>query len=166
MCTGNSPAAGLSLPGTTAATPGETVAPDSPQPMTPNPAPTADPRNFSSKYNTVLNPMEEAKFQQWAEKNPRQASVYDYDSRGAWKELNSGTMKADERGHLGDKYKKPNHPTFSDQSTYHGVDGNAGGKWGKEGGKFTFTPSSSNMLSADELQSYFKKYEKGVKLKR
>ena len=78
--------------------------------------------DYSDKFNTVLAPDEEEKYQAWATENHREKDVYDYDLRGAWKELQSGTMSEDERGHLGDKYKKPNHPTFSDQSIYSGQD--------------------------------------------
>ncbi len=46
---------------------------------------------------------------------------------------------ADNRGHLGDVGKLPNHPTFSDQSAYSGkVNGLTGGVWNGN----TFTPAS------------------------
>lgn len=46
---------------------------------------------------------------------------------------------ADNRGHLGDIGKLPNHPTFSDQSAYSGkVNGLTGGAWNGN----TFTPAS------------------------
>jgi hypothetical protein len=124
-----------------------------------------DKRDLTNKYNTKLSPKEELQFNVWANKEGKSGDVYDYDLRGAWKEMQSGSMKADDRGHLGDKYKKPNHPTFSDQSVYNGKDGYVGGKWGKEGGKDTFTPSKTNMLKDDELIKYFKEREPNVKLK-
>lgn len=114
-----------------------------------------DPMDFSSKYNTKLSGAEESKFQQWAQKSGRAGDTYDYDLRGAWKELQSGKMSEDARGHLGDKYKKPNHPTFSDQSVYHGRDGYKGGSWGDQGGKYTYTPSENHLWSRDELSKYF-----------
>lgn len=133
----------------------------------PQPAPRAsqtfpstyDPNDFSNKYNTKLSPTEELQFQKWAIHAGRSKDTYDYDLRGAWKELNTGKMSEDARGHLGDKYKKPNHPTFSDQSTYHGKDGNVGGTWGRQGDKDTFTPSASQSWSQSDLQRYFAERE-------
>lgn len=123
-----------------------------------------DQYNFSNKYNTRLSLKEEAMYQAWAAKNNRQNDTYDYDLRGAWKEMSSGKMKEDERGHLGDKYKKPNHPTFSDESVYHGVDGYVGGKWGKQGDKYTYTPSDNHVWSDKDLQRYFNEREKDAYL--
>lgn len=124
-----------------------------------------DPRDFSDKFNTQLSPAEEIAFQKWAKENRRDKDTYDYDIRGAWKELMSGKMKQADNGHLGDKYKKPNHPTFSDQSKYHGVDGATGGRWEETpDGKTVFTPSKFNLqnMAPAALQRYFDKYEPGV----
>lgn len=121
--------------------------------------------DYSDKFNTELTPDEEAEFQAWAKENNRERDSYDYDIRGAWKELKSGSMSEDERGHLGDKYKKPNHPTFSDQSVYNGKDGVAGGTWSEVDGKTVFTPG--RMLSrreAEYLSDYFRSVEPDVKL--
>lgn len=122
-------------------------------------------QDYSDKFNTELTPEEEAEFQSWAKENNRERDSYDYDIRGAWKELKSGSMSEDERGHLGDKYKKPNHPTFSDQSVYNGKDGVAGGTWSEVDGKTVFTPG--RMLSrreAEYLSDYFRSVEPDVKL--
>ncbi len=121
-----------------------------------------DPNDFSDRYNTKLTPEEEAEFQKWE----RARDVYDYDARGAWKELQAGTMSEDARGHLGDKYKKPNHPTFSDQSIYHGADGYYGGHWeqDKDGNTTAFVPGIANMLSPSALRGYFLRAEPGIKL--
>ena len=121
-----------------------------------------DEKDFSSKYNTELSPDDEKRFMEWAVKNGRERDVYDYDLRGAWKELSSGEMKELDNGHLGDKYKKPNHPTFSDQSIYSGKNGYIGGKWDvTEDGKTRFTPSETNMknMSIEELKDYFQRIE-------
>ena len=116
--------------------------------------------DFSSKYNTKLSKTDEIKFQEWAKANNKLNDVYDYDIRGAWKALQSGKMSPDERGHLGDFYKKPNHPTFSDQSIYHGVDGNVGGSWADNGqGGYVFKVPPTSMWKPEQLQEYFKKYE-------
>lgn len=122
--------------------------------------------DYSDKFNTVLSPDEEEKYQAWATENHREKDVYDYDLRGAWKELQSGTMSEDERGHLGDKYKKPNHPTFSDQSIYSGQDGVAGGVWSRNAeGKEVYTPGRKlSSVEADRLRRYFLRNEPGVML--
>lgn len=65
-------------------------------------------------YNTRLNPTDEKGFQHWKAENAPQDSGEDYDLRGAYK----GGEHKEANGHWSDKYKKPNHPTFSDQSQY------------------------------------------------
>ncbi|MDY7579360.1 hypothetical protein RGU70_13660 [Herbaspirillum sp. RTI4] len=127
-----------------------------------------DPKDMTDLYNTALPPAQEEQFQAWQAESPQQRSTYDYDSRGAWQELQSGDMTADERGHLGDKFKKPNHPTFSDQSMYHGIDGQDGGSWGvdDQGKTTSFTPSATNLknMSAEDLGKYLAEVEPEVKL--
>lgn len=57
----------------------------------------------------------EADFQKWKAKMAPNDSGEDYDLRGAF----MANVKPDpETGHWPDKFKKPNHPTFSDQSKY------------------------------------------------
>lgn len=123
-----------------------------------------DPYDFSGRYNTPLTPEEEAAFQKWAKKEGRSDDVYDYDLRGAWKELKSGEMSEDDRGHLGDKYKKPNHPTFSDQSKYNSIDGYVGGTWAEENGKTVYRAAKSNTMTKEQLRRYFERVEPGVLL--
>ena len=119
-------------------------------------------RNFTARYNTILSPDEERQFVKWAVKNKRAGDMYDYDLRGAWREMQRGDMTPDERGHLGDKYKKPNHPTFSDQSIYSGVDGYQGGKWEQlPNGSWNFYPSNTSLWNPQELQDYFNRAEQG-----
>ena len=124
----------------------------------------ADPNDFSDRYNTTLSSEEEAQFQKWAQQQGGEGDVYDYDLRGAWKELKSGEMSEDARGHLGDKYKKPNHPTFSDQSQYNGFDGYVGGTWSEKDGKTVYRASKSNTLSKAQLKRYFERVEPDVLL--
>lgn len=90
----------------------------------------------------------------------------DYDMQGYFK-ANPDVMPNAEGQHYPDTYKKPNHPTFSDESIYHGVDGNQGGHWGQEDGKDTFTPGPTNMQNWGKqgLQDYFQRVEPDVKLK-
>lgn len=69
-----------------------------------------------------------------------------------------------------DTYKLPNHITFSDQSKYHGVNGNEGGKWeplndGRPPDdphkQWMFTPGATNLqnYSIPQLGSYFQEQE-------
>jgi hypothetical protein len=125
--------------------------------------PQADPYDYTDRFNTQLAPAEEQQFQAWAAANGKANDTYDYDLRGAWK---SGAAMAP-NGHLPDTFKKPNHPTFSDQSQYHGTGGYQGGTWaGGDGSPYTFTPSATNlqMMSAPMLQRYFQEREPGNQL--
>lgn len=126
------------------------------------PSLSADPYDYTTKYNTALSPEEEAQFQAWGRqqaartggRNPA-TDTYDYDMRGFWK---AGASLAD-NGHGSDAYKKPNHPTFSTLSQYNGADGAQGGVWtaGKNGQPWTFTPSTTNLQihGPEGLQQYF-----------
>ncbi len=118
--------------------------------------------DLTDKYNTKLSDADEASYQAWAESSGRKNDTFDYDMRGAWKE----GYAADLRGHFPDTFKKPNHPTFSDESKYHGKDGNTGGKWGGDDNAPTFTPSKTNLknMSKEELQEYFSRVEPGAKI--
>lgn len=103
-----------------------------------------DDNYFKNNYNTRLSPQEEQAYQQWAQQNNRLNDDADYDMRGAWK-ANIGQSG---NGHYPDTFKKPNHPTFSDQSMYHGIENPNGGQFiggtweDAPGGKASmFTPS-------------------------
>lgn len=117
-----------------------------------------DPLDYSLRYNTVLTPEEEAAYQAWAQQNSLMQDVYDYDMRGFYK---SGESQS-ENAHFPDTYKKPNHPTFSNESIYNGIDGHQGGQWGDR----SFTPGPTNMAihGLDELFRYFKTNEPDYKL--
>lgn len=67
------------------------------------------------QYETSLTPFEERGFQDWKAVNAPKDSGEDYDLRGAFK---AGVQPDPESGHWPDTFKKPNHPTFSDQSMY------------------------------------------------
>lgn len=119
--------------------------------------------DFTDKYNTQLTPDEENQFQGWAKTNPRLSNSYDYDARGFWK---AGAGQS-ENGHGSDQFKKPNHPTFSDQSQYNGVDGFQGGSWNlNKDNSYSFIPSPSNLQMHDpnDLKNYFKQVEPGNQL--
>jgi len=92
-------------------------------------------------YNTNLGP-KEADFQKWKAKNSPNDSGADYDLRGAYQE---GMERTGRDAHMGDKYKKPNHPTFSDQSKYAtGDQRDRAGHWvGEEGPDQEFVPPAN-----------------------
>jgi hypothetical protein len=73
----------------------------------------AQPEYTDKNFNTQLSPDDENKYQDWKAENMPHDSGRDYDLRGAFKEGDSPTA---DTGHLGDKYKKPTHPSFSTQS--------------------------------------------------
>lgn len=97
----------------------------------------ADPENpKTSNYsdlNTKLSPEEETKFQEWKSKYAPKDSGDDYDLRGAFKE---GLTPDPVTGHWPDTYKKPNHPTFSDQSKFAKDYPDLAGKWAEDGTTF------------------------------
>lgn len=125
---------------------------------------------FKSKFNTKLTPEEEAKYGEWAKKNGKDPDreTIDYDLRGAWKK----GAELGENGHLTDEFKKPNHPTFSDQSKYHGKSAPwggsyVGGKWSEENGKTRYQPSRTMLNKThdlDRLKSYMQENEPDVEL--
>ena len=103
-----------------------------------------------------MTPEEEARYRQ--ELGDKANDTYDYDMRGFWK--SQGQM--DSRGHAGDRFKKPNHPTFSDQSQYSNF-AMPGGHWSESRipEKIHFTPSHVNIENMGEqgLQAYFEEVE-------
>lgn len=111
--------------------------------------------DFTQFYNTPLGEQKEAEYQQWAVANGKDpvAETYDYDLRGYFALTDGASLSG---GHLTDQFKKPNHPTFSEESMYHGADGYDGGHWDDNK---TFTPGTTNMLSNTELSQYFGKFE-------
>lgn len=101
---------------------------------------------YKDKYNTSLTPSEEIEFKKWVtSESSRQGrdismDLGAYDLRGFWK---SGDYKnMDEDNHGSDRWKKPNHPTFSNQSNYHNIDGHYGGNWTDDGG---YQPSKQTL---------------------
>lgn len=89
----------------------------------------------------------------------------DYDMEGFLRD-NPGFV-AGPGQHYPDTYKLPNHPTFSNESKYHGKDGAEGGQWEKnKDGTWTFTPGRTNLEhhTPQELKDYFDRIEPGNKL--
>jgi hypothetical protein len=123
--------------------------------------------SMPNQYQTKLTPEQAAGMPAWAATLGAQQGrtgeqvmrdAYDYDIHGAYL---SG-LQSDGRGHLADTFKKPNHPTFSTQSQYHGVDGNAGGIWSPAGrGIMNFDPGPTNMehMGPGQLREYWNRAE-------
>jgi hypothetical protein len=70
--------------------------------------------------------MQELKFRDWKQRFAPNDSGEDYDLRGAFK---AGFQPDPETGHWPDVYKKPNHPTFSNQSIYAKDRPDLAGSW-------------------------------------
>ena len=109
-------------------------------------------------------------FEEWYKTVPEHKSdTANYDLEAAYKNLPYNEMKAfaTSDAHLPDTYKKPTHPTFSNESVYS-TEEKPGGTWTKdEDDNWTFTPSWVNIENAggeDKLKEYFDKYEKDVTL--
>lgn len=121
--------------------------------------------DFTKQYNTAIPPEKYGEWQKWLEQESLskgrdiRQDLYAYDLGGYF--LNKDKFPQDERGHLTDTFKKPNHITFSDESIYSGKEGFKGGKWKEKGGKWIFTPGETNyqFYSPQQLFEYFRERE-------
>ena len=70
-------------------------------------------------YSTVLTPEDSVKYNQWKNTIPKRLQYEgDYDLAGFWKK--NPTWTPNTPGvHMTDQFKKPNHPTFSNESQYY-----------------------------------------------
>ena len=93
-----------------------------------------------TQYETSLTPEEEKNFQIWKGKNAPNDSGRDYDLRGAFK---AGLQPDEKTKHWPDTFKKPGHPTFSDQSIYAKDRPDLAGHW--EGEKYTPAKGRANL---------------------
>ena len=169
-------------------------------PENPNAPVVPDQKKKESAHDTQLGPEEVAGYRQWAKlehKVPKMEEK-DYDLRGFYKDVIQGNpdlppemqdkvaalkeqfLQPNGRlkgGHLPDTYKKPTHPTFSDESIYSGntmlgnygepAEWTRGGHWSKDAqGRDMFTPGPANYLhhSDKDMMDYFRKYEPGIVL--
>jgi hypothetical protein len=92
------------------------------------------------KYGTKLAADQEKKYQQWKTRLPKNLQYEgDYDLRGLWKE-NPNTQPSGNL-HFPDKYKLPNHPTFSDESIYFNQNTkDKGGHWQETDSSWNYIP--------------------------
>lgn len=113
--------------------------------------------DLTDQFNTPLNQDEQAAY----DKKFSKKDSYDYDMQG-WFKANPN-VEMSEGQHFPDTFKKPNHPTFSSESKYHGGE-YEGGQWSKNSDDtYTFTPGKTNieMHGDTSLKDYFKKIEPG-----
>lgn len=108
----------------------------------------AQSRINGDQFNTKLSPSEEKQFQQWKSEYAPKDSGYDYDLRGAYKE----GFKPSENGHWPDKYKKPNEPTFSNQSNYAKQYPNLAGAWDDKDNFILPTNQRINPMAETDLE--------------
>lgn len=124
------------------------------------------PEDMSGRYNTPLSAAQTTQFNAWAKGQGLNvdAEKHDYDIQGAWLANPELDLR---KAHGTDKFKKPNHPTFSNESQYSGLDGYVGGQWANKGPYWEFEPSEHNLKqhSATQLQGYFDHYEGKNELK-
>lgn len=126
------------------------------------------PDDMTGRYNTALEPGQEFAYSQWLQQQSALAGRdmsrdnFDYDTRGAY----AGGAAQSGNSHWPDTYKKPNHPTFSDESIYHGVNGNFGGQWINAPGQsfYQASPQNLRMHGAEKLKHYFSQVEPDIQL--
>ncbi len=110
------------------------------------------------QFDTKLDPESEQKFQKWKAQLPKPLQDdSNYDLRGAF----LGGVHPSANDHLPDTYKKPNHPTFSQESKYSTPE-NPGGAWmqvGPDNWIFMAAPANLKYQTADELSQYFDQNE-------
>lgn len=81
------------------------------------------------EFTTKLSPEQESQFIAWRNQWAPKDSGFNYDLRGAFKE---GMLPDEVTGHWSDRYKKPNHETYSVESIYAAEHGNPGTWTGKD----------------------------------
>lgn len=118
---------------------GFTAMPPALMPMPNPPAAVA----VSDSFDTPLTPSQEKKFLTWKGQYAPDDSGADYDLRGAYA---AGAMPDPETGHWPDTFKKPNHPTFSNESQYADVVPGKAGSWRGTGPDATYLPPPDSAL--------------------
>lgn len=91
--------------------------------------------NVETDYNTPLQPEEQAAYAAWKARYAPNDYGMDYDYPGAFK---AGVAPDPVNGHWPDTFKKPNHPTFSEESIYAQDAPGLAGHW--EGDQFVPPP--------------------------
>lgn len=111
-------------------------------------------------YETRLPDDQEVAYERWkATLPPDLQNEGDYDLRGAF-QIQASTGVG---GHMTDRFKKPNHMTFSDESQYS-TPTMPGGHWADAGGGrygFWASPTNAQQHSLGDLTRYFQQNEPG-----
>lgn len=131
---------------------------------------------FKQHFNTPLSDNEQGMYAEWLDSASKEKGrdlsqdTADYDLPGYWKWSQSAVQTENERGHLTDQFKKPNHPTFSEESQYSGAPSAwggtyQGGTWADDGSSYTPTAEMLRTThSLDKLKAYMIQYEPDAKL--
>lgn len=114
---------------------------------------------MADKFNTPIPPEKQAAYDAWVKQQSEERGrdvnqdKLDYDVQGFY--LSGQGLGANAHGP--DTFKKPNHPTFSNQSQY----GSGGGAWSNQDGHDVFTPTPENFKyrTPGALSDYWKKVE-------
>ena len=109
------------------------------------------------QYDTHLTRKEKQEFNNWVSQQKEEGNILpednfeDYDMQGFWKNEvlnNTEYATATAETHFPDKYKKPNHPTFSNESIYYNEEtANQAGHW--EGDTFVSSDGQATGYAAD-----------------
>jgi hypothetical protein len=119
--------------------------------------------NDLSDFNTKLSNEDERMYEAYKKSLGEQGTEHDYDLRGYWKKYGRFEGEHELGSHFTDEFKKPNHPTFSTGSIYHGSQNpngtvNIGGEWlTNPDGKDVFAPPNwrySDPVNRSLLQYY------------
>lgn len=94
-------------------------------------------------YDTQLTPEQERAYQAWKLQNAPRDSGADYDLRGAFQ---AGLSPDPQSGHWPDTFKKPGHPTFSNQSQYAAARPDLAGSWQGDNYIPPVAPSGAEMF--------------------
>src|SRR5258706_5940169 len=97
-----------------------------------------------AKFDTALAPEEETRFSSWKQRYAPNDSGADYDLRGAYK---AGLTPDAKTGHWPDTFKKPNHPTFSNESQYAKDAPEKAGSWNGD----TYVPPTKGGVSFEDF---------------
>ena len=120
---------------------------------------------YERNFNTPLDSRKRAAYLVWLANNGRSQDTQDYDVSGYFNKY-GGSNDA----HLTDEFKKPNHPSFGDESVYSGTPneftGNRyiGGKW-TDG---QYAPSVEMLKTTHDprvMLRYFQRNEPGVRVR-
>ena len=98
------------------------------------------------QYTTQLTPDEQAGYQSWKQQYAPRDSGYDYDLQGAYK---AGFTPDPATNHFDDRFKKPNHPTFSIYSQYAKDRPDLAGTWE---GKQYIPPVTAHYAKGGEVE--------------